>query len=399
MLENFQLENIALQTFLFQENHTAVNLAAELEKIISFWHLQGKVMCIVSDNAANIKAASDIISPKVSHIFCFAHTINLIVQRALEPVSDLRKECRKIVGYFKSSCSGKEKLFAMQTTVNKPIRKLVQEIETRWNSTFHMMERLLEQKECVAAALAAMDSKIEMLTTDELSIIQKLLPILKPFDIMTEELSSENHVSISKIIGLHRQIRLTLLSNQEEEDQLLSGIIRKFANVESVIPLTLATILDPRFKNLAFVSNSKADEAICILINQCSNIISVESYQQEYNPPTTETIDNELWLSFDKSVFEKNQRHNARVDATVEVQWYISEPYEPRSLNPFEYWQRNENKYSSLTKLARKYLCTPATSVSCGRLFSKSGLIVSKQRSRLKGDIVNMIIILNKNWE
>lgn len=108
MLENFQLENIALQTFLFQENHTAVNLAAELEKIISFWHLQGKVMCIVSDNAANIKAASDIISPKVSHIFCFAHTINLIVQRALEPVSDLRKECRKIVGYFKSSCLGKE---------------------------------------------------------------------------------------------------------------------------------------------------------------------------------------------------------------------------------------------------------------------------------------------------
>jgi hypothetical protein len=40
---------------IFPESHMAINLARELQNIISNWNLKDKVVCIVADNAANIK--------------------------------------------------------------------------------------------------------------------------------------------------------------------------------------------------------------------------------------------------------------------------------------------------------------------------------------------------------
>ncbi|KAM7378282.1 hypothetical protein PAMA_013265 [Pampus argenteus] len=50
-----------------------------------------------------------------------------------------------------------------------------------------------------------------------------------------------------------------------------------------------------------------------------------------------------------------------------------------------------------LKNMAKQFLCTPASSVPCERVFSKCGEIFSKKRNRLSQKTVEKIMYLNKN--
>jgi hypothetical protein len=67
-----------------------------------------------------------------------------------------------------------------QKLLRKPEHKLAQETETRWNSTYHMLMRLQEQKECVVACLTALGPGIEPLTQEEWKVLDETLKLLQP---------------------------------------------------------------------------------------------------------------------------------------------------------------------------------------------------------------------------
>jgi hypothetical protein len=50
-----------------------------------------------------------------------------------------------------------------------------------------------------------------------------------------------------------------------------------------------------------------------------------------------------------------------------------------------------------VVKVVKKYFCIPATSVPSEQIFSKAGLIITKQRNALKPENADMLIFLNKN--
>jgi hypothetical protein len=70
---------MALQTVRFQDANMALNIARELENIITSWQLRGKVLCNITDNA-NTEATTDLVTPKANHIPCFPHMMNLIMK-------------------------------------------------------------------------------------------------------------------------------------------------------------------------------------------------------------------------------------------------------------------------------------------------------------------------------
>jgi len=57
-----------------------------------------------------------------------------------------------------------------------------------------------------------------------------------------------------------------------------------------------------------------------------------------------------------------------------------------------KWWQANESRFSVLSKLAKRLLCIPTTSVTAERIFSMSRLIVNKQRASLKPEKVDMLV-------
>lgn len=65
--------------------------------------------------------------------------------------------------------------------------------------------------------------------------------------------------------------------------------------------------------------------------------------------------------------------------------------------DPLLWWKTHEQSYLTLSKVAKRYLSIPATSVPSERTFSAAGLLVNKQRSRLLPENVDRLIFLNKN--
>ena len=111
------------------------------------------------------------------------------------------------MAFFKSSTNAKERLSVIQGQLGIPTHKLVQEVETRWNSTFQMLKRMYEQRLAVGAALGSLTTDIPALSTTDLQTVSECLEILGPFNHATVELSEEKRVSSSKVIPILRMLQ------------------------------------------------------------------------------------------------------------------------------------------------------------------------------------------------
>lgn len=80
--ENIILKANLLECFEFPDKHTAENIAMWIDNVLKKFSIQYKICTIVTDNAANIKLAVEKLN--IRHISCFAHTVNLVVQNAID---------------------------------------------------------------------------------------------------------------------------------------------------------------------------------------------------------------------------------------------------------------------------------------------------------------------------
>lgn len=85
--------------------------------------------------------------------------------------------------------------------------------------------------------------------------------------------------------------------------------------------------------------------------------------------------------------------------AKAEVVGYKQEPGLPLNSNPLIWWKAHTHQYPLLSKLAKKYLGVPATSVASERVFSTAGDIVTAQRAALSPEHVDRLIFLKKNMK
>lgn len=173
------------------------------------WGITQKVVCVTTDNANNIVAAVRL--NKWNHIPCFAHTLNLIVQESLHEDETLNEISRSIVSYFHHSSKATDMLVSIHARLNLDCLKLIQEVQTRWNSVFYMFKRLIQQHEAVTTTLCLLDKSDLSLGSEEIECTKSAVSLLKPFEAATREVSGDSYVSVSKLIPLARSLqRLTV---------------------------------------------------------------------------------------------------------------------------------------------------------------------------------------------
>ncbi|KAJ8014499.1 hypothetical protein DPEC_G00040860 [Dallia pectoralis] len=83
----------------------------------------------------------------------------------------------------------------------------------------------------------------------------------------------------------------------------------------------------------------------------------------------------------------------------AELNTYMLTPPIDKEEDPLAWWKVHKLSFPRLARLARKYLCIPATSSPSERLFSTSGNIVTCQRTCLKPAKVDRLVFLAKNLE
>ncbi|XP_017474208.1 PREDICTED: zinc finger BED domain-containing protein 1-like [Rhagoletis zephyria] len=185
------------------ERHTAINLRNVLIDSVTDWNISQKICAVASDNAANVIAAIRLTGWQ--SIPCLAHTLHLIICDSFKEsnVDVLRDKCRSIVEYFHRSIVAANKLKEVQTTMNKPQLKLKMEVQTRWNSTFHMIQRLIEVQEPLEATIGVLHNPISILAANEWEVLNEISQLLKPFEDLTMEMSAEQYVTVSKIQAVY----------------------------------------------------------------------------------------------------------------------------------------------------------------------------------------------------
>ncbi|CAG5055123.1 unnamed protein product [Parnassius apollo] len=216
-INNSKLHSMVVSTTELSQHHTALNIANALRTTLTEWEIYDKVVTIVTDNSSSMKKAVKDYLQKRNH-FCVAHTLNLAVKDCISKdsetdhnrhlknaaVLDIVSKSRAIVTHFKQSIKSSNTLRDMQSQMNLEIIKLKQDVQTRWNSTFYMFERLLKVKVPLSATLPLIDSPPPNLNSTEWQILEDCVAILQPVEKISTVLSGESCPTQSIIIPLVR---------------------------------------------------------------------------------------------------------------------------------------------------------------------------------------------------
>jgi hypothetical protein len=319
---------------------------------------------VVSDNGSNIKNAINEHLLKHYHP-CVAHTLNLSINEAINGNSDINqilKKCRTIVGHFKHSSNATEKLKDFQLQMNLPPLKVKQYVATRWNSSFIMMERLVNIKAPLSATMSTLPRASNYLNASEREIVLDCTHILKPFQIMTAELSSEKYPTLSVVIPLIRGLQHILRNLKTKTDigevfrnMLMDIVSRRLGILEKNKIVAKATFLDPRSKKTAFGLLENANyaqkwvsEELTIMIStntEMENEINTESTTALTLNSTNNTIES-LWEHFDNKVAQVKSTLSPSITSNFIICQYLEMTLLDRKKNPLEFWKQYKNKIS-----------------------------------------------------
>lgn len=400
------------------------------------WNIAGKVVFVVTDNADNVvNAVKDVMGWK--HMGCFAHSLNLVVTRAVNKNHDvvtLIETVKRIVSHFKRSTQSTEKLIEYQVRNNEPNnkpKKLIQDVSTRWNSTYFMLKRFVLLQEPIKATLALIDKDLPVLTPVQWKMLCELILVLKPFYTVTKTVSGEKYATGSLVIPLTNSL-FTVCGKLKERNfspqvkevvtELNKEMSKRFGNFESSNTLTLLTFIDPRFKNLVFKDPAASSNAKDRVINAIgreiirateeqerakknakerpADVAITEHEEQEIvteNQSRQEVDELSVFNSLEMCLAKKKKKGSVKSRAIVELDRFLEEDELEWKGDPLLWWKENGPQYPYLRKVVQKNFCCLATSVPCERAFSRAGLFVSDRRNRLSGTKTKMLMFLNAN--
>jgi len=405
---------VILSVMELEADHTGEYLASKLKDAINMWNLQDKVHLGVRDNGANIVCAMRL--AEIADIGCVSHTLQLVIHDALftqTSVEAVIKKSRRIVTHFKHSEQACRKLEDCQKSCGTPSHKLLQDVETRWNSSYIMLERLIEQKRAVDL-FSVEQGGISTLSASEWELAERIVHILQPFYAATLELSSDDSC-ISIIVPLTVMLLGKLQSTSDDHGLLqLKAALRdcmnrRFAHVKQQPHIIAATLLDPRFKDAYFTAEEKAaakTEIVKFLRSvQRGDYVGGASddqpstSSQAYEMPTAGNSSMmSLWEAHDNLQLQQTSPTDENETIPLyeqELTSYLKETRLPRSTDVYAFWHCSQ--YASLTPAARKYLSAPPTSVASEQLFSAAGQLDADRRTNLHGHNAEKLLFLAYN--
>lgn len=403
-----------LHAHKFEGSHTGEYICEKLEDMLKNWGIsKARVHLIIHDNASNMMKGSR--EAKLPSMGCFAHTLQLVVNEGVlsqRAVIDILAISRKIVGHFKHSTLAYHRLNEIQDKLSMDNHRLVQDEPTRWNSTLYMLQSIYKQKMALAAYATEYDS-ISMLTTYQLELVRKIIAVLEPVEEITKLISTDA-ASASVLIPLLRALEKSLSKHHDDsgiqtmKSEMLSSLKRRHADVEEHEELIIATTMDPRYKDKFFSKPTTKLLVKKLLIERCTEI--TESTAD--GPPTkrqhldddhdvTAANTSKVWECMAEILEDSGElTDDVSVVGEIEgmVNTYLKEPLISYQVgNPYVWWRDNGQRYPVLTKVARRYLSAPPTSVSSERVFSGAGNIYDDHRCRLTAEKAEMLLTIKYN--
>ena len=284
----WEMKSSVLQTRPLYESHTSEHLSEALTEAVTEWKLQrgSSTIPVTTDNAKNMVNAVNATAGLGPQIGCFAHTVNLAAKNAvsINQVSRLLGKMRKVVAFFHRSTTATHALKTKQEMLQLPVHKLIHDVPTRWNTTYDMLERYLEQQASIYSALMDKDVRksvkdIAVLTDSEVKLAEDLTKILKPLKNVTTLMSTETSPSVSMIIPLQKMILKSMTPSEEDsatikdaKAAITKNLKDRYGDPDLQDYLHRSTALDPRFKSLPYLEEDSIQKIYSVLTREIMEI-------------------------------------------------------------------------------------------------------------------------------
>lgn len=263
----------------------------------------------------------------------------------------MQEKIKRIVSSFHHSVKATDKLGEVQETNGGERKKLIMDVETRWNSTHYMMERYMEQHEKVTTTLCLLGKANMCLGSEHLDVVNSVVSLLEPFEEATREMSTEKFTSLSKIIPVSRALQECVKSQPVSENnnvqaqgtsvglraELQKQLQKRFPYAEKMFNVGDATLLDPWFKKVPFVDQSNTKFIEDRLVNMMRTGYNLETQSVSPAVPDVPSAEAEpmkctkkdpprkvsLWNSFDAKVERcKKASHSTLTGPHIEMRRY-----------------------------------------------------------------------------
>ncbi|KAM6100809.1 E3 SUMO-protein ligase ZBED1-like [Pterocles gutturalis] len=399
--------------------------------LAGFGLCEKSVLCVVHDGAAVNNNAR---RPRGwSGVGCAARTLQRCVQAGLEveAVREALGSARGVVRYFQQDAEAACSLSGKLETVNNNRVKLVLDAARRWLSTLEMCERLLELKWAVTAALEESRRGAaggRNLADHQWKVLQDLVPVLRTIKIAAAFLGEEQNISASALMPCVHGIVAAIGQQAEDVGAVVKTVVSKIraeltqrwglAEEEKALenPAVIASFLDPRFKELRFLSPASRSELHARVKNMLSQIFRPQSppaapfwmqnsdYKAEsgdsgsQSPAAKERCSGAASQSLYDILLGKDPTESMP-EIHRQLENYIVEPLCKRSTDPLHWWKSNQHRFPAVARLSRQYLAVPATAVPPHQAFGTGESVLEHRRAGLEPENLDQILFLHQNYD
>ena len=188
-----------------------------------------------------------------------------------------------------------------------PPHCLIQDVVTRWNSTLDMASRLCEQQAAIAAVLhGKRDLHHLELSPQEWHDLEDLIKLLEPFKNATEVLSGQKYPTLSCLGPILADLKEKIADDPLDSRTMKSAkqamridLSERYKDSDVLELMNKAAFLDPRFKTLAHLPASTAEDITVSIQKEMVNLLQQDSPEDqssesitvnEQSPPPTKKI-------------------------------------------------------------------------------------------------------------
>lgn len=425
--ESWQLKKKILSFILVDPSHTEDVVAELIMGCFMDWDIDRKLFSMTFDSFSKNDNIVSRIRDRLQQnrfllsdgqlfdIRCAANIVNLMVQDALEALSDITHKIRESIQYARSSQLMQEKFIELtqQEGVNSQ-KCLTLDDPWRWNSTYFMLDAAVEYKDVFLLlqqddpAFQSCPSDIEWERTVTITGYLKLF--VEVTNVFTGTKYQTSNIYFPEICNIHLQ----LIEWCKNPDEYLNSLALKMKNKfdefwrNCSLALAIAAILDPRFKMklveyyypqiYGVTAQDRIDDVndrIKALYSEhalCSPLASLDqglAWQVSGSDnPDNETRDR--LTGFDKFLNETSQNQSSISD----LDKYLEEPLFPRNVDfsILEWWKVHMPKYPILSMVARNVLGIPMSKVAFEFAFNTGGRVLDSYRGSLSPNTVQALM-------
>ncbi|KAJ9480686.1 hypothetical protein VN97_g12853 [Penicillium thymicola] len=431
--------------------HSGVNLGKIVLQILQKHQITDRVLAVTTDNASNNKTLITAINDSIHELQlktdstiiqvpCLAHVIQLSLVELLgkikaspkndntelewsedrvrslrarqqkRDITDTLNKVRGLAVFINGSPQRKEAFLKLESNGQKLIP--IQDVRTRWNSTFLMLRRAKRLSTTFDEYCSLYHQPHFALNAEGWRQIDYLLHILQPFFTYTTLVCQTNDSSIHLIFSIYNRLfdhlersmhqlrrkrvawKQLMLSSLEAAKDKLSKYYSMTDLVEGDL-YAIGTILDPSNKMEFFSTSDWApDDTGKDYTKEYRQ--SLQSLFEKYRLRTPSNISPSDGISFPaKSALERILKDNSSQRSTSPYQDELTKYLQSATVNESAqvFWRNHEREFPILASITRDVMSIPATGAGVERLFNSARDICHYRRGSLSPETIRDIML------